>query len=88
MRRSFDCRICDDHCCYRKNAKEDHAVAMEVPLSQPMPPLYFVRVVSDRWLGSESLIPVFLSPTQKEGDKGKLKGKKRGRETTEEPMEE
>lgn len=30
-------------------------VKMFVPVFDPLPPLYFVRVVSDRWLGSETV---------------------------------
>ena len=31
---------------------------MYVPVFDPLPPLYFVRIVSDRWLGSETVLPV------------------------------
>lgn len=31
---------------------------MYVPVFEPLPPLYFIRVVSDRWLGSETILPV------------------------------
>lgn len=31
---------------------------MFVPVFDPLPPLYFIRIVSDRWLGSESVLPV------------------------------
>ncbi|VDM67200.1 unnamed protein product [Strongylus vulgaris] len=31
---------------------------MFVPVFDPLPPLYFVRVVSDRWLGSETVLPI------------------------------
>ena len=31
---------------------------MFVPIFDPMPPLYFIRIVSDRWLGSETVLPV------------------------------
>ena len=40
------------------NAEEDHAVSFTVTLLDPLPPQYFVRVVSDSWLGSETIIPV------------------------------
>jgi pre-mRNA-splicing helicase BRR2 len=36
----------------------DHHVAFTVPISEPLPPQYFIRIVSDRWLGSESYTPV------------------------------
>lgn len=31
---------------------------MYVPVFEPLPPLYFIRIVSDRWLGSETMLPV------------------------------
>ena len=31
---------------------------MFVPVFDPLPPLYFIRIVSDRWLGSETVLPV------------------------------
>ena len=36
----------------------DHNVAFTVPIADPLPPQYFIRIVSDRWLGSESYTPV------------------------------
>ncbi|GMT33326.1 hypothetical protein PFISCL1PPCAC_24623 [Pristionchus fissidentatus] len=41
-----------------KFCEDDHIVKMFVPVFEPLPPLYFVRVVSDRWLGSETVLPV------------------------------
>uniref|UniRef100_A0A7S0GP72 RNA helicase n=1 Tax=Micromonas pusilla TaxID=38833 RepID=A0A7S0GP72_MICPS len=40
------------------NAEEDHAVSFTVALLDPPPPQYFVKLVSDSWLGSETAIPV------------------------------
>jgi pre-mRNA-splicing helicase BRR2 len=37
---------------------EDHTLNFTVPISEPIPPQYFIRVVSDRWLGSASVLPV------------------------------
>ena len=39
----------------QKFATDEHVVKMFVPVFDPMPPLYFVRIVSDRWLGSETV---------------------------------
>ena len=36
----------------------DHPIAFTVPIPEPLPPQFFIRVVSDRWLGSESITPV------------------------------
>lgn len=36
----------------------DHPVTFTVPIPDPLPPQFFIRVVSDRWLGSESITPV------------------------------
>lgn len=41
-------------------ASDEHYVTLTVPLSDPVPPVYFVTVVSDRWLGCESRQPVML----------------------------
>ncbi|KAL8139875.1 hypothetical protein V2J09_005896 [Rumex salicifolius] len=37
---------------------EDHTINFTVPISEPLPPQYFIRVVSDRWLGSQTVLPV------------------------------
>lgn len=43
---------------HHKKAKEMHQLELVVPVSNPAPSQYFVRVVSDRWLGSESVYPI------------------------------
>lgn len=35
--------------------------SVHVPIQDPLPPAYFVTIVSDRWLGSECRIPVMLN---------------------------
>mmetsp|Transcript_31856 Transcript_31856/g.77625 ORF Transcript_31856/g.77625 Transcript_31856/m.77625 type:complete len:2179 (-) Transcript_31856:255-6791(-) len=42
----------------RQFAKEQHNVNFTIPIHEPMPPQYFIRVVSDRWLGSETVLPL------------------------------
>ncbi|KAL3076890.1 hypothetical protein niasHT_039670 [Heterodera trifolii] len=42
----------------QKYCEEEHVVKMFVPVFDPLPPLYFIRIVSDRWLGSETVLPV------------------------------
>ncbi|KAF5753328.1 putative RNA helicase [Helianthus annuus] len=37
---------------------EDHTISFTVPICEPVPPQYFIKVVSDRWLGSLSVLPV------------------------------
>lgn len=39
-------------------SEEEHALVFSVPILEPLPPAYFVRVVSDRWLHSESVMPI------------------------------
>lgn len=39
-------------------AQEEATVSFTVSLTEPFPPQYFVRVVSDRWLHASSLLPV------------------------------
>lgn len=38
--------------------EEDHTLDFTVPIYEPLPPQYFIRVVSDRWLGSQTILPV------------------------------
>ncbi|XP_048127007.1 DExH-box ATP-dependent RNA helicase DExH12-like [Rhodamnia argentea] len=37
---------------------EDHTLNFTVPIYEPLPAQYFIRVVSDRWLGSQTVLPV------------------------------
>lgn len=37
---------------------QDATVSFTVPLQDPLPPQYFVRVISDKWIGAESTLPV------------------------------
>ena len=41
----------------RAHREEDHSVSFIVPVTEPTPPQYFVRVVSDVWLGAEAVLP-------------------------------
>ncbi|EKX54104.1 hypothetical protein GUITHDRAFT_160810 [Guillardia theta CCMP2712] len=37
---------------------EEHIISLTVPMMEPVPPQYFVRVVSDRWLAAETVLPI------------------------------
>ncbi|KAM7261422.1 hypothetical protein ACFE04_008789 [Oxalis oulophora] len=37
---------------------EDHTLNFTVPIYEPLPPQYFIRVISDRWLGAQTTLPV------------------------------
>ncbi|XP_047979849.1 DExH-box ATP-dependent RNA helicase DExH12-like [Salvia hispanica] len=37
---------------------EDHTLSFTVPIHEPLPPQYFINVVSDRWLGAQTVLPV------------------------------
>ncbi|XP_076308174.1 U5 small nuclear ribonucleoprotein l(3)72Ab isoform X1 [Tachypleus tridentatus] len=41
-----------------KFAEDEHVVKFFVPVFEPLPPQYFIRIVSDRWIGSETQLPV------------------------------
>jgi pre-mRNA-splicing helicase BRR2 len=41
-----------------KFAEDDHSLTFTIPIHDPLPPQYFVRVVSDRWLGCETTLPI------------------------------
>ncbi|CAJ2650466.1 unnamed protein product [Trifolium pratense] len=38
--------------------EEDHTLNFTVPIYEPLSPQYFIRVVSDKWLGSQTGLPV------------------------------
>lgn len=42
----------------QKYAEQDHFVTFTVPMLEPLPPNYFISVVSDRWLHSETRLPI------------------------------
>ena len=42
----------------KKFAQQEHTLSFTIPIFDPLPPQYFVRVVSDRWLGSEVVLPM------------------------------
>lgn len=42
----------------RKKLFDDHELNFTIPLSDPLPTQIYVRVVSDRWLGAETVHPI------------------------------
>lgn len=42
----------------QKYAQDEHLVRFFVPILDPLQPQYFIRIVSDRWLGSETCLPI------------------------------
>jgi pre-mRNA-splicing helicase BRR2 len=45
----------------KSTSEEEHTLLFTVPVLDPLPPLYFVRVISDRWLHAESTVPISFS---------------------------
>ncbi|KAF2674669.1 Sec63-domain-containing protein [Microthyrium microscopicum] len=43
---------------YAENEMNEHILEFTVPITEPMPPNYFVTVVSDRWMHSETKLAV------------------------------
>ena len=43
---------------YAQSDMNEHLVELTVPITDPVPPHYFVSVVSDRWMHSETKIPL------------------------------
>ena len=43
---------------YAESENNEHLVEFTVPISEPMPPNYFITVVSDRWMHSETKLAV------------------------------
>lgn len=44
-----------------KYANEDHIIKFYVPLFEPVSPHYFIKIVSDKWLHAETLLPVLFT---------------------------
>nr|CDS32519.1 expressed protein [Hymenolepis microstoma] len=42
----------------QRYATEDHVLHFTVPIFDPLPPHYYIRAVSDRWIGGEVTLPV------------------------------
>lgn len=42
----------------RKKLYDDHELSFTIPLSDPLPSQIYVRAISDRWLGAETVTPV------------------------------
>ncbi|KAG2291595.1 hypothetical protein Bca52824_038264 [Brassica carinata] len=56
-----DCEKILHHECFllkKQYISEDHTLTFTVPIFEPLPPQYFVRVVSDKWLGSQTVLSV------------------------------
>jgi pre-mRNA-splicing helicase BRR2 len=43
---------------YAEGDMNEHLVELTVPIDEPMPPNYFITVLSDRWMGSETKLAV------------------------------
>ncbi|KIJ55099.1 hypothetical protein M422DRAFT_219656 [Sphaerobolus stellatus SS14] len=43
---------------YAESKDNEHYVTLTVPMFEPVPPNYYVSVISDRWLHSETRLPV------------------------------
>ena len=40
---------------------DEHIVVFTISIADPLPPSYFVRVISDCWLHSETVLPISLN---------------------------
>lgn len=48
----------DQFILHKRYCQEDHTVDFTVPISEPIPPHYFISLISDRWLHSESKVAI------------------------------
>ena len=42
----------------KKQYRDTHELQFTIPIREPLPPQYYVRAVSDRWVGSENVVTV------------------------------
>lgn len=40
------------------SGEDEHVLSFFVPITSPVPPQYFIRCVSDRWIGPDTVLPV------------------------------
>lgn len=50
--------VCNISLLCRRFAEDEHVIKFFVPVYEPMPPLYYIRCVSDKWLGATTTLPV------------------------------
>ncbi|KAF9487720.1 Sec63-domain-containing protein [Pleurotus eryngii] len=48
----------DSFILYKRYAEDDHIVTLNVPMFEPVPPNYYITIVSDRWLHAETRLPI------------------------------
>lgn len=48
----------DTFVLFKRYAEEEHTITFTVAMTDPVPPNYFISVVSDRWLQSEVRLPI------------------------------
>lgn len=48
----------DQFLLLKKYAEEEHTVTFTIPMTEPVPPNYYISVVSDRWLHSQVRLPI------------------------------
>jgi pre-mRNA-splicing helicase BRR2 len=42
----------------QRYAEDEHNVTLTVPMFEPVPPNYYISIISDRWLHSETRLPI------------------------------
>ena len=48
----------DNFVLRQRYAEDEHNVTLTVPMFEPVPPNYYISVVSDRWLHAETRLPI------------------------------
>jgi pre-mRNA-splicing helicase BRR2 len=48
----------DNFILRQRYAEDEHNVTITVPMFEPVPPNYYISIISDRWLQSETRLPI------------------------------
>lgn len=48
----------DNFVLRQRYAEDDHSVTITVPMFEPVPPNYYISVISERWLHAETRLPI------------------------------
>ena len=42
----------------QRYAEDEHNVTITVPMFEPVPPIYYISIIADRWLHAETRLPI------------------------------
>ena len=56
----MDVSFCMYHLYCSKYATDEHVINFFVPVFEPLPPHYFIKIVSDQWIGGWGYVALWV----------------------------